>query len=186
MADYEGMTVREAVEAEKAADAEGVEEVVDTTDPGTDLDEVREELGIAENVDPLAALLDAPDEPPRDVVFIKRLGATFTVEAITDDAVYDNLVERCTKIVRSRRGGGRREVDGRRLARLTVAEYCVNPAFKASRGRESYEALVKKYGSKEPEDLVDRALLLGEIDLIADKILAISGFEDDGVELAGN
>lgn len=185
--ELDGLTVTEAA-AQVAGTPEQVVDIEEelTDEPLDELDEVRGDLGIGEGVDPLSALLDAPLEPPLDDVVLKRLGAAFTVMAITDDKAYDRIVERCTKFVKNRRGGGRqREVDGRRLARLTVAEYCINPSFTPKHDLKQYEALSAKYGTKEPEDLVARALLMGEVDLLADKILDLSGFDDE-VETAGN
>jgi hypothetical protein len=181
MADLEGLTIDEALRVERG---ESVAEA--TSDEVSELDEVRAELGIDASVDPLSALLDAPLEPPTEEVRIGRLNALFVVQAITDDAEYDRIVERCTSYVKSRRGQGRtREVDGRRLARLTVATYCVKPSFTPKYDKAEFEALASKFGTREPEDLVKRALLMGEVDLLADKIMTLSGFDDE-VETAGN
>jgi len=179
--EYEGMTMDEAIKADSE-----ITEVIDADAEITEMDEVRAELGIGETVDPVAALLDAPSEAPTETVTIKRLNTKFVIQAITDDKAYDRIVEQCTSYVRNRRGGGRtREVDGRRLARLTVAEYTLSPPFKAKNGVDAYEALAAKFGAKEPDTLVDRALLMGEVDLLAEHILALSGFDDE-VEMAGN
>ncbi len=189
----DGDTIDEVIRAQTGVDGEDEglleDEIVD--EPVTPMDELREELAIGVGVDPVAALLDAPVEAPTDEVFIRRLGASFTVEAILDDKAYDKIVERCTKRVRNRRGGGStREVDGRRLSRLTLAEYTVKPAFSMKRATETgteaaFELMVEKYGTRDPEDLVGRALLLGEIDMVTDRIMTISGFEDE-LETAGN
>lgn len=177
----DGMSIDEVLRQDRGEEPEIKEDAYTTA-----LDDVREELGIGESIDPVAALLDAPMEDPQDTIRIKRLGTNFTITAITDDKAYERLVDQCTSYVKSRRGGGRtRELDGRRLARLTVAEYCLNPPFKAKHGAEQYEALAAKYGTKEPDTLVDRALLMGEIDLISEAILSLSGFDDE-VETAGN
>ena len=176
----EGKTVDEALAA-----LEGEDKIVEGDD--TPMEAVRAELEIGDSVDPLTALLDAPLEAPTAEVYIKRLGAHFTVQAITDDREYERLVEQCTSYVRARRGQGRtREVDGRRLGRLTVANYCTSPAFHRRHGQAEFEQLAGKFDTEEPDVLVDRALLMGEVDLLADKILDLSGFEDDGVETAKN
>lgn len=176
----DGMTIDEVLKAE------GDEPEVKADAETTELDDVREELGIGTTVDPISALLDAPAEAPTDTVPISRLGTKFVIVAITDDKAYDRLVDQCTSYVKNRRGAGRtREVDGRRLARLTVAEYCTSPPFKAKYGADGYEALAAKFGTKEPDTLVDRALLMGEIDLINERILTLSGFDDD-LTVAGN
>lgn len=162
-----------------------VPEVIDPEAEVSPMEDLREEMSIGDGVDPVAALLSVdPDQAPTATVPIKRLNTVFTVQAIMDDREYDKLVERCSTFVRNRRGGGRnREIDGRRLSKLTIAEYTVNPGFKP--GRPGYEKLAEKFGSQEPEILVARALLVGEQDLLTDKILTLSGFEDD-LELAGN
>lgn len=177
-------TIDEILQADKAEAEEPV--VVELDSEDTPLEAVRAELKIGDNVDPLAALLDASDEPPTEDVFIRRLGTYFTVQAITDDKVYEKLTERCTIYVKNRRGAGRtKEIDGRRLARLTVAEYTMSPVFTRRIDPARFQALADRYGTEEPEDLVDAALLMGEIDLLADKILTISGFDDE-LETAGN
>lgn len=174
----EGKTIDQVIEEEG--------QTIEVEGEITEIELVRDELGISEKIDPLGALLDQPDEAPTTEVYLKRLGTSFTVQAITDDRAYDKLIERCTIYRKNRRGGGRtRDLDGRRLSRLTVAEYTIEPAFHRRNGQESFEALSARFGSSEPEDLVDRALLMGEVDLLADAILELSGFDDE-VETAGN
>ncbi len=181
--EYEGLTIDEALQAEQ--DAEKTPDVLIDARP-SEMDEVREELGIGENVDPLQALLQAPTVAPTQDVFIRRLGATFTVQAILDDKEYDAIVERCSFYVKNRRGGGRsREVDGRRLGRLTVATYVTNPAFHPKHDREQFDQLAERFGTREPEDIVNKSLLMGEVDLLADAIMTLSGFDDE-VTTAGN
>lgn len=180
----EGKTIHEVLAESEGDDA--LPPDISTDVEPTPMDEVRDELGIGDGVDPVAALLDAPEEAPKDRVFIKRLKAWFVVEAIQDDKAYDRIVDRCTSYVKNRRGSGRtREVDGRRLTRLTVAHYTISPAFHPDRGRAEFDKLATKYGTKEPEVLVDRALLMGEVDALSDMIMTISGFEDE-LETAGN
>jgi len=187
---YDGLTVTEAVKADKSGSSappeliSEIEEIIDVDAEIDPLDDVLEAVGAGDGVDPIEALISAPRVVDTDTVKIKRLNATFTVQAIDDDRKYDKLVERCTSIVRNRRGGGRsREVDGRRLAKLTVVEYTLIPGFKP--GRDGYEKLVERYGVSDPEALVSEALYIGEIDALADKILDISGFDDD-LDNAGN
>lgn len=185
---YDGMTVTEAVKAEGSGPApeliSEVDEIIDESAEIDPLDEMMQAVGAGEGVDPIEALISAPRVVDTDTVKIKRLNASFVVQAIDDDRKYDKLVERCTSIVRNRRGGGRtREVDGRRLAKLTVLEYTVYPGFKP--GRKGYEQLTERYEVTDPEALVSEALYIGEIDALADKILDISGFDDD-LDNAGN
>lgn len=181
--EHEGLTMDEALQAEQ--DKAASPDIMIDAKP-SEMDEVRDDLGIGESVDPLTALLEVAEEAPIQDVLLRRLKTSFTVQAILDDKEYDQIVERCTFYVRNRRGAGRtREVDGRRLARLTVAYYCINPAFHPRHNQQQFEALAEKFGTKEPEDLVNQALLMGEVDLLADQILTLSGFDDE-VTTAGN
>ena len=153
------------------------------------VEKAREDLRISDDVDPLTALLRAEDkEDITDVFRIPRLGVSFVVRPIADDREYDKLVERCT-ILQKRRGGSRyRELDGRRLARLIVAAYTVTPPFNAQVDEAGFQKMVARFGTEEPESLVAKALLPGEIDALSDHILTLSGFSDEvaGVDTAGN
>jgi hypothetical protein len=180
---YEGLTVAEALAQERGSEAE----VVEVDEEASPAEEVRESLGIGEGLDPLSAFLAVDtSKPPTEDVHLARLGIKVTVQAITDDKEYEQLVDRCTLYVKNRRGGGRtKELDGRRLSKLTVAGFTVNPAFHPKNGKQQFDQLAKKYGTNDPEILVERALLIGEIDLLAERILTISGFDDE-LEVAGN
>lgn len=175
---YDGMTVSEALDEMNEVEVDAEQ---------TPLEAVRAELNVGEGVDPLSAFLDVDtSEPPTDTVPLRRLGIEVTVQAITDDREYERMVDRCTTYVKNRRGGGRtKELDGRRLSKLTVAQFTVNPPFHPKNGKAGFDALAQKYGTDDPELLVERALLIGEIDAIADRILTISGFDDE-YEVAGN
>jgi hypothetical protein len=178
----EGQTIDEMISDSNAVGDSSSEQ----DEERSPIEEVRDELGIGEGVDPLAALLDTDDVAPTDRVFIRRLNAWFTIEAITDDKVYDRMTDRCTHYVKGRRGTGRqKELDTRRLGKLTVAEYTISPPFTRKRGAAEFDQLAEKYGTSEPEDIVGKALYIGEIDLLVDKIMTLSGFDDE-IEVAGN
>lgn len=178
----EGKTLAEAVAEERGTTVITDEEI--TTDP---IEEVREKLGIGEGIDPLTAFLEADrSATPTKQVHIKRLNTDVTVEAIMDSKEYERLVDRCTMIIKGRRGGRRQEIDGVRLVKLTIAEYTVNPPFHPKRGREAFEKLAAHYGTTDPEALVERALLIGERDLLSDTIMQLSGFDDELEDTAGN
>lgn len=180
----DGMTIREVLNSEKDSEAEVIE-IDEDRDP-TPEESVRDALHIGEGVDPVAAFLDVDTTAPiTDEVAIKRLGISVTVRAITDDREYERIVDRCTTWVKARRGGRTKELDGTRLSKLIVANFTVNPPFAAKNGKADFEKLAQKYGTNDPEILVERALLIGEIDAISDKIMTISGFEDD-YEVVGN
>lgn len=158
---------------------------IEIDEEASDAEKARALVGASELEDPVKALLATdPTTAPQDVWFCKRLGVEFLVEGFNDDTEYDRVVKRATDMVK-RKGGGRvKEVDGRRLARLVVVEGCVNPSFK--QGSDSFRQLSEKFGVIDSESLVGRALLPGEIEAVAEKILQLSGFDDDLEEVAGN
>jgi len=204
MADLDGLTVSEALKVmddEAVDDAAGeipvrrsaapqIETEEDLSEDEERVADVRETLRIDASVDPLAALLDSTKRV-YDYVPIPRLGAQFQVRAIEDEQAYRSLVERCTEVKRSRRGQSREKINGPRLTKLIVAYYTVDPAFAPSSDAEvqaRYEKLVAQSGVREPEDLVSKWLLIGEVEKLGDAIMTLSGFDDGDllVEAAGN
>lgn len=162
-------------------------EVIELDEEATELDKARAAVGASEYDDPLAVLLAVDTSQPITERFpVKRLKTEFTIQGISDDEAYEKLVERATSFVRRRGGARQREVDGRKLSRLLVIAGVVSPPFSPENGRDGFEALKKKYGALDSEDLVAKALLPGEVDRIAEKVLELSGFEDELEEAAGN
>lgn len=163
------------------------EDVILLDEEASELDKVRNLTGASEMDDPLKALLAVDTTAPiEDTWFSKRLGVTFTLRGIRDDAEYDAIVDRATHYVKRRGGPRQREVDGRRLSRLLVLEAVTNPPFAPKHGAEGHQALLQKYGALDSEELVAKALLPGEVDQIAEKIMILSGFDDDLEMIAGN
>lgn len=125
-------------------------------------------------VDPLEALLSVDQVVPEDTVFIKRLNAHFVVKAPTSKE-YKALLERC--VVESGKGKkATRKLDIDKFSRVLVYSFTVTPDF-------SHQKLVERYGALVPEDVVDKALLPGEVDKLAEKILELGGFGDDSDDL---
>lgn len=150
-------------------------------------DKARAMIGASPADDPLKALLSVDSiEPLTDTWRCKRLGVDFQLQGFRDDRAYEMVVERATHYVRRRGANRQRELDNRKLSKLLVIEGCVSPCFSQARDPASFEKLAEKYGSSDPEVLVGRALLPGEIDQIAEKVLELSGFNDDLEEVAGN
>jgi hypothetical protein len=160
---------------------------IELDEEASDLEKVRHAVGASEADDPLRALLAVDVAAPlEDVWYSKRLKTNFTLRGFRDDKEYEQIVERATRYVKRRGGGRQREVDGRRLSRLLVMEGVVAPPLSAKHGREGYEALLQKYGALDSEELIGKALLPGEVDQIAEKIMELSGFDDDLEVVAGN
>lgn len=180
----DGRTISEVMELAEADREAGTEPEFVDAEP-TPAEELQGMLSIGEGVDPLEAVLGSSGLAVTDSVYIRRLNAWFEIVAIADSEEYEELVKRCTDEKRIRRGGTRKELDTLRLARLTVVNYCIQPAFHPRRSEEGFAKLVAKYTTNEPEIIVQRALLIGEIDMISEAILTLSGFEDE-LETAGN
>jgi len=108
---------------------------------------------------PLEALLSAnPDV--QDSVYIKRLDADFIVKALDQD-VFEQAQEEATY-------DG--EIQQKELNNLIIARSCIEPDF-------SDVALLKLYGAAEAGDCVNKALKVGEIAKIVEKIMDLSGFD---------
>jgi hypothetical protein len=124
-------------------------------------------------MDALDALLSADLKIEQDV-FIKRLNTYFTIKAI-DGKTLNELRDRATHYV----GKG-----AKKKAQLNEEEFngslivagCVSPDF-------SNAKLLERYGAMDGGDCVQKALLAGEITLLQEAILRLSGFDDRDEEL---
>lgn len=141
------------------------------------LTEVREQLGITEAVDPLKAILEAPVGPVEGEWHAKRLGTTFKIRAL-NSREYNQIQDRATRWTRNRRTGrNERDLDPTAMSLLVCAAGTTNPNFNTNA-----PALKKKYGldpARRVDELVSIILLPGEIDSLAEKILNLSGYEED-------
>jgi hypothetical protein len=137
-----------------------------------ELDKLRQDMGITQNVDPLTALLNSPVGPETGVWRCSRLKVDFKIRSLNNDA-YAKAQEQATRFVRNRRTGRmEKDVDGAALSFLVVVSGTTNPDFNDQRVLSKYKALG-------PQDAVKKALLPGEIDALAEKILQLSGFDED-------
>jgi hypothetical protein len=114
-----------------------------------------------QTVNALDALLAADLTIEKDV-FIKRLGTHLTVKAI-DGKTF-------TKIQEQAKFGD--TLDENLFGALLIEKACVNVNFNDPR-------LLEKYGASDGADVVQKALLAGEIALLTKEITEISGFGFD-------
>jgi len=113
----------------------------------------------AQKTNPLEALLNAnPDV--RENVFIKRLGADFVIKALDQDELTAAQEE-------ASYGGEMKETE---LNNIIIAKSCVEPDF-------SNSDLIQHYGALDAGDCVKKALKVGEIAVLSQKILEVSGFD---------
>ncbi|ASS74074.1 hypothetical protein CIG75_03125 [Tumebacillus algifaecis] len=131
-------------------------------------------------VDPLEALLAVDAErAPEDDVYLKRLNAKFRVRG-PKQSEYKATLERCVKET----GKGknlRRSLDTDMFQKLIVYTFTVTPNL-------SDPKLMEKYGALVAEEVIEKALLPGEVDKLAERILELGGYgdDDDMVEDAKN
>lgn len=117
-----------------------------------------------QEVNALDALL-AADLTIEKNVFIKRLGTHLTLKAL-DGKTFAKIRERATF------GGS---VDETLLGALLIEKACTNVNFADPR-------LLEKYGAVDGADVVQKALLAGEIVHLMEVINDISGFNYDDAE----
>lgn len=153
----------------------GDEEIVSTPD------EEKFAPGSRTEVDPLEMLLDTKArENLRDKVTISRKGKglmEFEIRAI-DGKLYDDIQDKSTITKRNRAGNEFKSQDNRMLRRLVVLEGVVSPSLKDDRLLQAFGI-----GKGREEDVIEKALLPGEIDLLGDRILTLSGYTDEMVEV---
>lgn len=132
-------------------------------------------------LDAMETLLDVPSRQHiEETVILNRRGKgkmKFKVRAIGGEE-YKDIQEQCTQRVRNRRGGGMTtEFDARKSQRLVVLACVLEPSLKDKKLMEAYNV-----PADQPELVVDRALLPGEVDLLSESILDLSGYTDEVLE----
>ena len=130
-------------------------------------------------MDALQALLGAkPATEITNQVAIKRLGAEFTIKALTGEDI-DKIRDQATYPVKN---GKKMEqkVNEEEVARLLIVKSVVEPNF-------ANADLLKHFGASDEGECVQRALLAGEIATLQNEILMLSGFDDEEeIEAAKN
>lgn len=140
--------------------------------PEQEMAALREDMGITDTVDPLKALLEAPIGPQSGVWKCRRLNSDFKIRSLDNDA-YAEAQEEATRYARNRRTGRmEKDIDGATLSFLVCVAGTTNPNFNA-------EPVKARFHAMSARDAVKKALLPGEIDQLAEKILQLSGFDED-------
>lgn len=122
-------------------------------------------------MDALQALLGAkPATEITDQVKIKRLGAEFTIKALTGEDI-DKIRDQATGPVKN---GKKMEmkVNEEEVARLLIVKATVEPNF-------ANADLLKHFGATDAGECVQKALLAGEIMTLQTAIMTLSGFDDE-------
>ena len=117
----------------------------------------------------LDALLAAEDRPEKEV-YMTRFNVNFKIRALDGDTI-QKLQSRCTHFV----GKGKnkeKQVDEEKLGALMIKEACLIPDW-------TNKQLLEKYGAKQPDEVIRKRLLAGEIAKLSNEIMDISGFDED-------
>lgn len=149
---------------------------VDTEDAQSkeamDIEQVRDELGVSHMIDPLKALLDAPIGPVTSKWGCPRLHTEFEIKALTSRE-YNQIQERATRFTRNKRTGRMdRDLDATLMSLLVCLDGTVSPNFRDPQ-------LAERYPNAKSHEIISVALLPGEVDSLASKILSLSGFDEE-------
>ncbi len=151
-----------------------------------DMETVDDETGARSKdvveVDPMEMLLDSESRRDlHDFVSLRRKNKSFKVKIrAIDGDTYDKLQEDATTTKQNRRTQAVvRETDFRMVRRLVVLHGVIEPDL-------FNEDLLKKYNVDKGAEynVVDKAFLPGEVDKIAERVLTLSGYDEEFVELA--
>ncbi|MFT9817793.1 phage tail assembly chaperone [Lysinibacillus sp. NPDC056185] len=107
-------------------------------------------------------------------VFIKRLGDSITIKALTGEDI-DQIRDQATYPVKN---GKKTElkVNEEEVSRLLIVKATVEPNF-------ADKQLLEYYKASDAGDCVQKALLAGEIAHIQTAVLSLSGFNDEDDEI---
>lgn len=103
-------------------------------------------------------------------VFIKRLGDSITIKALTGEDI-DKIREQATYPVKN---GKKTElkVNEEEVSRSLIVKATVNPNF-------ADKQLLEHFGASDAGECVQKALLAGEIMILQNAVLSLSGFDDE-------
>jgi hypothetical protein len=128
----------------------------------------------------LDKLLGAEEVVPEKTVGIARIGLTVTLKALRDD-VLETLEKRYTKTTRSK-GVESKEFDRNRYYRALIDKATTaiggNPSVKWGD-----QKLREKFKAADGEHVIKRLLLSGEIMMLVDVVLDLSGHYDKAEEI---
>lgn len=128
----------------------------------------------------LAGLFEATERLPEKTVTIKRLGMEITLRGLTAKQV-DSTRERCT--YRNKvRGKIEEKLEMEQFNALLITESTVGLKVKTlTLGGWGDQRILSQYKLSGPDEAIRRVLLAGEMAVLADEVLDISGF-NEGVE----
>ena len=119
--------------------------------------------------DVLEKLLNA-DTVPTKTVLLKRIGIPVTLKGLTNKRVA-NIKKECTEIVK-RRGKQSKEINEEDFEASLIAASTVKPGWDNPK-------LMAKYNASRPIEVIKKILLAGEMSLLSDIVLELSGFDDE-------
>lgn len=146
------------------------------------VDEENKAQAATTELDPLEVLLDvnARQNIVEEVVLTRKGKGPFRVKIqAIQGKVYDEIQDKATTTKQNRRTQQMvKEQDNRMLRRLVVLEGVLEPNLREPRLLEAYGIAKGK-----EEFIVDAAFLPGEVDVLGDRILTLSGYTDDLIDV---
>lgn len=121
----------------------------------------------------LQRLLDA-DNVPEKTITIPRLGIPVVLRGLTGKQVY-TLREKCTNRYKER-GQAVERLDEEAFNVGLIAQATVKPNWADTQ-------LISKFNASGPGEVIKRVLLAGELSMLGDAVMDISGFNLDIEEL---
>jgi len=110
------------------------------------------------------------DTVPTKTVLLKRIGIPVTLKGLTNKRV-SNIKKECTEIVK-RRGKQSKEINEEDFETSLIAASTVKPDWGNTK-------LMEKYNASRPIEVIKKILLAGEMSLLSDIVLELSGFDDE-------
>lgn len=119
--------------------------------------------------DILDKLLSA-DTVPTKTVLLKRVGIPVTLKGLTNKRV-SNIKKECTDIIK-RRGKQTKEINEEDFEASLIAAATIKPDW-------NNPQLLEKYNASRSIEVIKKILLAGEMSLLSDMVLELSGFDDE-------
>jgi len=107
---------------------------------------------------------------PQKQYLLKRIGIPVTLKGLTNKRV-SNIKKECTEIVK-RRGKQSKEINEEDFETSLIAASTVKPDWGNTK-------LMEKYNASRPIEVIKKILLAGEMSLLSDIVLELSGFDDE-------
>lgn len=112
-----------------------------------------------------------PTEVPQATYFIERLGIPVTLKGLSEREI-NRIKKECTYEVKERRGKKTKELDDEEFNAALIEAATVSPNW-------NNERLLNALKASDGRQVIKKKFLAGETSSMGDKVLELSGFDDD-------